>query len=281
MKHPCLLENVTHLAAVASLVAYFFLPPAADAAQSEWVKSEGGDIRIVADRPQPDGTIPAILDIKLKPGWKTYWLEPGASGISPQVAIDPQSGISFSGLRFPAPKAFDDGGVHYTGYDRPVAFPLSLKRERTGDLSLKASVFLGVCKDICIPVQADFSLSLPAGMPENPLDKARIEAAVSALPAEPSETFKVRSASFDAAAKRLRLSLVAPGMSAGTLPELFLAGPPGYSFGKAENVKMADGQVMAEVPVRIPSNGGALKSGSVLLVARSGEHSMQTPLAFD
>ncbi|MCW0000385.1 protein-disulfide reductase DsbD family protein [Pararhizobium sp. YC-54] len=243
------------------------------------MQSEGGDVRIVADRPEPDGTIPAILDIRLKPGWKTYWLEPGSSGISPQVTIDPEDGIAFSGLRFPAPKAFHDGIASYTGYDHSVAFPLSLKREKTGDLLLKASVFLGICKDICIPVQADLSLSLPESLAGNPLDRARIDDAVAALPMEPSDTFKVTAASFDAAGKRLHVSLVTPEAVAPA--ELFLAGPPGYSFGKPEMVTSENGKVTAEIPVRIPAKGGALKSGSVVLVARSGGLSMQTPLAFD
>jgi DsbC/DsbD-like thiol-disulfide interchange protein len=280
MKHHRLLENVTHLAALASLVGFFFIAPPADAAQSQWVHAEGGAIRIVAGGQQPDGTIPAILDIRLNPGWKTYWLDPGASGIAPQVSFDAKDGIFFSGMRFPAPKSFGEGIGSYTGYDKYVAFPLLLKSDKNGDLSLKASVFLGICKDICIPVQAELSLSLPDGVADI-LDEARIEDAVAALPAQPSETFKVKAASFDAAGKRLRLSLVTPGVSTGTAPELFLAGPPGYSFGKPENVTMANGEFTAELPVRVPAKGGALKSGSVLLVARSGERSMETPLAFD
>lgn len=279
MKHHRLLENVPHLAALATLSAYFFIAPAANAAQSEWVQSEGGAVRIVADRPEPDGTIPAILDIRLKPGWKTYWVEPGASGIPPQITVDPQDGISFSGLRFPAPKAFHDGIASYTGYDRSVAFPLSLKREKSGDLNLKASVFLGICKDICIPVQADIHLSLPEGLAENPLDRARIDDAVAALPMQPSGAFRVTGASFDAAEKRLHLSLQTP--VAAKPAEFFLSGPPGFSFGKAENVTVENGKVTAEIPVRVPAKGGALKSGTVMLVARSGNQSMETPLAFD
>lgn len=269
------------MTALASLAAYFFITPAANAAQSEWVKSEGGAVRIVADSPQPDGTIPAILDIRLQPGWKTYWQEPGASGIPPQVTIDPQTGISFSGLRFPAPKAFHDGVASYTGYDRSVAFPLLLKREKSGDLTLKASVFLGICKDICIPVQANLSLHLPAGLAKNPLDGARIADAASALPEPPSDTFKITAASFDPAAKRIHVQLKVPQGTGETHADLFIAGPPGYSFGKPENVSNAGGQMTAEIPVRIPSKGGTLKSGSVLLVARAGGRSMESPLAFD
>jgi DsbC/DsbD-like thiol-disulfide interchange protein len=279
MKHHRLIENVPHLAALASLAAYFFIAPTANAAQSEWVQSQGGAVRIVADRPAADGTIPAILDIKLKPGWKTYWIEPGASGIPPQVTVDPRDGISLSGLRFPAPKDFHDGIASYTGYDHSVAFPLSLKREKTGNLNLKASVFLGICKDICIPVQADLHLSLPEGLAENPLDRARIDDAVASLPMPPSDTFKVTAASFDTVEKRLHLSLVTP---VAEMPaELFLSGPPGYSFGKPEKVTAENGKVTAEIAVRVPAKGGVLKSGSVLLVARAGDQSIETPLAFD
>jgi DsbC/DsbD-like thiol-disulfide interchange protein len=278
MKHHRLREIVPHLAALATLAAYFFIAPAAMAAQSQWVQSQGGEVRIVAAKPLADGTIPAILDIRLKPGWKTYWIEPGASGIPPQVTIDPQDGIVFSGLRFPAPKAFHDGIAGYAGYDHSVAFPLSLKREKSGDLSLNASVFLGICKDICIPVQADLHLSLPEGLAENPLDRARIEDAVAALPMPPSGTFKVTAAAFDAAEKRLHLELVTP---AAAPAEIFLSGPAGYSFGTPDTVVAQDGKVTAVVPVRVPAKGGALKSGAVTLVARSGDQSIETPLAFD
>ncbi len=278
MKHHRLREIVPHLAALATLAAYFFIAPSAMAAQSQWVQSQGGEVRIVAAKPHADGTIPAILDIRLKPGWKTYWIEPGASGIPPQVTIDPKDGIVFSGLRFPAPKAFHDGIAGYTGYDHSVAFPLSLKRGKSGDLSLNASVFLGICKDICIPVQADLHLSLPEGLAENPLDRARIEDAVAALPMAPSGTFKVTAAAFDAAEKRLHLELITP---AAMPAELFLSGPAGYSFGSPDTVVAQDGKVTAVVPVRVPAKGGPLKSGAVTLVARSGDQSIETPLAFD
>ena len=274
-------KNVTHLAALASLAAYFFIMPGAEAAQSEWLRSEGGDVRIVADSAGDDGTIPAILDIRLKPGWKTYWLEPGASGITPQVTVDAGAGISLSGLRFPPPRTFDDGVVRYTGYDQSVAFPLALKREKPGDLMLEASVFLGICKDICIPVQGKLTLALPQDGVENPLDGARIKAAIAALPEKPSDDFKLASASFDPAAKRLRVALTVPANAGGATPDLFLAGPPGYGFGKPEKITNADGHVTAEVPVRVSSKGGALKSGAVLLLARIGGRSMETPLAFD
>ncbi len=281
MKYHRRLQNVTHLAVLASLAGYFFAGSIAWSATSEWVASEGGEVRIVAAKPRADGTIPAILDIRLKPGWKTYWIDPGASGIPPQVTVAPLSGVTFSGLRFPAPKTFDDGVVRYTGYDHSVAFPLSLKGGTDGDITLKGSVFLGICKDICIPVQGEFNISLPATQVENPLERARIDKAIVDLPEAPSDTFKITAAGFDPSAKRLKLSLTLPATDAKTPPELFLSGPSGFSFGKAENVDIKNGVMTADVPVRVPAKGGELADGAVLLVVRAGERSMQTTLAFD
>jgi DsbC/DsbD-like thiol-disulfide interchange protein len=280
MKRCRLLQNVTHFLALASLAGYFFAGHTI-AASSEWVEVQGGEIRIVAAKPQVDGSIPAILDIRLEPGWKTYWREPGASGIPPEITVDAAGGIDYAGIRFPAPKTFDDGIVRYVGYDQPVALPLALKRNRSGDLFLKASVFLGICKDICIPVQADLSVALPEALVENPLERARIDAALEALPQPPDDTFKVASASYDPEAQSLRVRLSLPKTTTAQSPELFIAGPPGYGFGKPKMTRAADGSFNAEIPVRAPKKGGALKSGSVVVTIKAGARSMESPLAFD
>lgn len=273
------LQNVTYFLALASLAGYFFAGHT-KAASSEWVAVQGGEVRIVAAKPQADGSIPAILDIRLEPGWRTYWREPGASGIPPEVTVDTAGGIDSSGIRFPAPKTFVDGIYRDFGYDHPVALPLDLKRNRPGDLSLNANVFLGICKDICIPVQAELSVSLPEKLVENPLERARIDAAVAALPQAPNDHFHVASAAYDPQAQVLRVTLALPADSDAEQPELFIAGPPGYGFGKP--VLSRDGSnTRADIPVRAPKAGGALKSGSVVIVVRAGDQSMESPLAFD
>ncbi len=280
MKRRYPLQNVTHFLALASLAGYFFALPVR-AASSEWVAVQGGEVRIVAAKPQADGSIPAILDIRLEPGWKTYWREPGASGIPPEVTIDSAGGIDFSGIRFPAPKNFDDGIVQYVGYDASVALPLDLKRNRPGDLSIDASVFLGICKDICIPVQAKLTLALKDETVENPLEKARIDRAVEALPAAPDETFRIVSASYDPDARKLAFSIDLPADRRQQSPEIFVAGPPGFGFGKAQVSMDENGMARAEIPVRPPAKGGVLKSGAVLVTVRADTRSMESPLAFD
>src|SRR5690606_40529635 len=55
---------------------------AAQAASSDWHNVEGGSIRIVtACAPDAEGYIRGALQIVLVPGWKTYWMDPGSSGV--------------------------------------------------------------------------------------------------------------------------------------------------------------------------------------------------------
>lgn len=286
MKHPRCPSPVFRPVSNLLLAGICFLslvttPQEAQAASSDWVSSEGGDVRIVAAPPLSDGTIPAILEIRLKPGWKTYWREPGASGIPPQITVNPLSGIVFSGLLFPAPKTFDDGVVRYTGYDRSVALPMQLQQLDPGSaVDLKASVFLGICKDICIPVQAELAVALPAGAIANPLEQARIDDAKAALPDASTADFKVTETNLDPAAKTLRISFITPEDKDET-PEIFLAGPAGFSFGKAMVKDAADGGYTADIPYQTSAKDGKLTGKTVVLVLRAGARSMETPLAFE
>lgn len=273
-------QNMAQFIGAASLIAAFFLTVAAQAATSDWVTSPGGMIRLVAAQPRRDGTIPATLEVKLNAGWKTYWREPGASGIPPQVTIDPASGVVLEKVGFPVPKTFDDGVVRYVGYDKSVAFPLTLKRvQGTGDINIRASVFLGICEDICIPVQGELTLALKQGDFDNPLDSARIDDAVAALPEAPSKDFAVTASRYDAEKTVLHLSVHLP--DGADHPELFLAGPSGVSFGKPEIAIEGETGLSAAVPVRLSGKDRELKGKPIVVTIRAKGRSMETTLAFD
>lgn len=273
-------QKMVQFLRAATLAAAFFPAVTAGAASSEWVTSPGGMVRLVAAQPKEDGTISAALEIKLNPGWKTYWREPGASGIPPQVTLDPTGGIVLEKIGFPVPKTFDDGVVRYVGYDKPVAFPLTLRRvQGTGDVDIRASVFLGICEDICIPVQGDLTLALKQGDFDNPLDGARIDAAVDALPEAPSGEFAITASRYDAEKAVLHLSVHMPN---GTdRPELFLAGPSGVSFGKPEISTEGEASLSAAVPVRLSGKDRELKGKPIVVTIRARDRSMETTLAFD
>ncbi|MDO9415776.1 protein-disulfide reductase DsbD domain-containing protein [Pararhizobium sp.] len=251
----------------------------AQAAASGWISSQGGDVRLVAGAPDASGTIQAILQIRLKDGWKTYWIDPGESGIPPQVTAQDTGNTTISEVRFPAPKRFDDGVVRYFGYDEPVAFPLTLKSTGTS-ASIRLSVFLGICKDICIPVQGELSLDLKPGEEASPLEKVAIRRAGSALPEQPSADFTLQSADFDAATSRVRVVLTIPEISDGSPPDLFVTGAGAVRFGAPENVSVTGTQLTADLPVLSENGKQAPSAGTAMLVTVAGGRSMQTTLAF-
>lgn len=268
--------------AKAGLLITLFLAGPAKAATSEWLDSPGGAVRLVASQPRQDGSIPAILEVRLAPGWKTYWRDPGASGIPPQVTLDPTAGVKLEAIRFPAPKSFGEGPERYAGYDAPVAFPLLLKRMNDqADVTIRASVFLGVCEDICIPVQGQLELTLKRGDFDNPLDGARIDEAIEALPQAPSEDFRVSQAQFDAAAGLIRIDLQLPEAAANVEPELFLAGPSGVFFGKPIVGSASGPTRRVEVPVKSAGKDSQTGAEPVAITVRAGDRTMETTLAFD
>lgn len=250
------------------------------AASSAWVTSPGGAFRLVASQARPDGSIPAILEVKLEPGWKTYWRDPGASGIPPQITFDPSGAVALEAIRFPAPKTFGEGPGRYVGYDGSVAFPLVLKRlSDEKDLAVRASVFLGVCEEICIPVQGTLDLTLESGDFDNPLDGARIENAIASLPEPPSDDFRITKSAFDEATGTIRLDLRLP-QGAGK-PEIFLAGSAGLSFGPPVVGDLTGAERRVDVPVKLSAKDREIAGKAIVLTVRAGDRSMETTLAFD
>jgi DsbC/DsbD-like thiol-disulfide interchange protein len=229
---------------------------------------------------QADGTIPALLDIRLAPGWKTYWRNPGQSGIPPSVSLPGASGLVLESIRFPVPKTFDDGFSSYIGYDRSVGLPLTLKRNEAGSAPARfsASVFLGVCKDICIPMQAELSVDLTSGVAADAEEAAIVAAAEAALPEAPSPGFTVTDARWTPDGKSLAVTFSAPGP---TEPEVFVSGPDGFQFGSGAVPARTGASYRVEVPLLHKPRGASLSGVPILFTADSGGRSMETPLAID
>ena len=140
------------------------LPPAkALAASSEWMDITGGKARLIIAEPVPGaGNTDALLQVDLNPGWKTYWRDPGDAGVPLQLDFSASRNAKLVDVLYPVPKRFDDGVTIWAGYDRPVAFGLKLERpDSASPVSLKGSVFIGVCEKICVPVQLVFEVEAP------------------------------------------------------------------------------------------------------------------------
>jgi DsbC/DsbD-like thiol-disulfide interchange protein len=204
----------------------------AHAASSGWHHVEGGSIRIVTSgKPDGDGLLRGALEIRLKPGWKTYWRDPGAAGVPPTLTASAGGSDAAVEIGFPTPGRFDDGYAQSAGYDRPVALALTLRlpEDANPPARLQADVFLGVCETICIPVQATLSFE-PGSGSEQPEHAAVVKAAFDALPAPARPGFAAEAGAVDDNAIMVETALP-EGVRA---LDLFVAGTAGLTLGTPE-----------------------------------------------
>lgn len=219
----------------------------AQAGSSGWHHVEGGSIRIVTSgEPDDDGRLRGALEIRLKPGWKTYWLDPGASGVPPTLAAAAGSEAARVEIGFPAPRRFDDGYALWAGYDEPLSLALTLTlpegEAAATSTRLDANVFLGVCETICIPVQARLSFDPRSGT-HDPADMLVVENAFSALPAPATPDFSAQLIAVDDDAMTIEATLPDGAATA----ELFVAGTPTLVLGTPERAEAG-----AEIRFRVP-----------------------------
>ena len=109
-----------------------------------------------------NGELLAGVQIRLEPGWKTYWRTPGDSGVPPSFDWSGSKNLKEAQVLYPAPHRFADAGGTAIGYEDEVVFPVKITPERPGEpVELKLNVAYGLCKTLCIPNQASLSLELP------------------------------------------------------------------------------------------------------------------------
>ena len=257
-----------------AVVTLLFINSPAVAATSPWVETPGGDVRLMALPAAADGSVRAMLDIRLHDGWKTYWRDPGGSGIPPSITV---KGAELISIGFPAPRRLGDDATHYIGYDRPVRLPLTLGKATGGPLS--ASVFLGVCKDICIPVQAELTVDASGEDFASPLEEAAIAEAEASLPHGAGDGFRPLGGRWTADGKSVTVRFEAP--QDGAAPDVFLSGSSSFEFGAAGPVRREGGAFVAEVPVLHRPKVFDLAKDPIRLTVRAGDRTMESPLAID
>ncbi|WP_162894703.1 protein-disulfide reductase DsbD domain-containing protein [Rhizobium terrae] len=246
-----------------------------------WAINEGGRMRIVAMPPEPDGTVRGALQIEPKPGWITYWKEPGDAGIPPQMVFSKAGGVTLSHIGYPVPKRIDNGKLRDIGYDHPVALPFELQVEQFGKpLNLGASAFVGLCRNICIPFQAEFSLKL-APVNGTPVEEAMIlNAAASKLPEPPSDDFAVTHYAMTHGREVLSLKLKLP-LGTFAPPQVIVTGPQGHVLFDGVNGRQDGDGYSLDMPVGKLPKGYDIKGKRWGILVVAGNRAMETSLAFE
>lgn len=162
----------------------------------------------------PGGTVLVGVHLHQEPGWHTYWKNGGDAGLPTEIAWELPEGWSASEILWPTPHRYVEAGDLTTfGYsDDPVLFAeITAPAGATGEATLRARVDWLMCKELCIPGDAEVELTLQVGGEGAPVparDLALIAASRERLPsgADALDGLDVQV--------HLDLSAVPPGQSA-------------------------------------------------------------------
>jgi DsbC/DsbD-like thiol-disulfide interchange protein len=208
---------------------------------SPWQRDTHSALRLVAGS-RSGGVLLGGIAIQLDPGWKTYWRNPGDSGVPPRFDFSRSDNVETVTILWPAPMKFDDGAGGFSlGYKKQVVLPLRIvAKSADKPVTLRAAVSYAVCDKLCIPVEANSELTF---MSVASTEDGGLAAALDAVPKPVSigaaNPLTIRDVKRDGD-KKVLVDVVAPGGAevnlfvegptpdwALPIPELVSPGPPG------------------------------------------------------
>lgn len=252
---------------------------AAVASASPWIDSTNSKVRLVSGTVDVDGkpTLLAGVQLRMNPGWKTYWKNPGDSGVPPSFDWSGSKNLKHAEVLYPAPHRFADAGGTAMGYDDEVVFPVKLTPEREGEpIVLKLAFDYGLCKDLCVPNEVILGLALGANAGKG--DALLLEAFLARVPkpAAPGIFPEVKGveAKLDGDAPELVIDAVFPPGATGT--DLFVDAGDVFVPVPLPLGPVADGEQRFAVSFASPSESAAVKGKTLALTLVSNQGSTET-----
>ncbi|HUF55844.1 MAG TPA: protein-disulfide reductase DsbD domain-containing protein [Thermohalobaculum sp.] len=124
------------------------------------------DARLLVGEPRDDGSRDAGLELRVEPGWKTYWRAPGEAGIPPRFDWSRSANLAGVEVGWPAPQVFESFGLQTVGYAGTVVLPLRLTpQDPARPIDAVLDLALGVCRDICVLEETELGASIAPGAP--------------------------------------------------------------------------------------------------------------------
>lgn len=187
------------------------------AADTGWLRNAQNSHAEVRLRAAPQGDhLQLLLDIRLQPGWKTYWRSPGEGGVAPEIRWQtPDVNARWS---WPVPARFDVSGLTTQGYKGDVTLPIVLESAPQGTLA--GTLTLSTCSDVCI--LTDFPFQLDLSQPASPDFARDFAQAMGQIPADSGLTDQLDASFVDGT-----LQIRAQRQQGWQQPELFFDYPQG------------------------------------------------------
>ena len=254
----------------------------ARAAAGAWATTERVEARLVS---AVEGvgdlrTLPLGFELKLKPGWKTYWRSPGDAGLPPQLDWAQSKNIESARIAYPAPHRVTLLGLQTYGYSDHVVFPIAAEAKEPGKpLDAKVSATILVCEKICVPETFELALSVPAG-PATPGAEAQIVNRFrAAVPGDGTASgLMIERVSEARVGEKAALKVELASREPFSKPDVFVETDPQLAL-DAPTVVTEPGRASLLLPLVNPlPPGTALAGRAVTLTAVDGERSAERKL---
>jgi DsbC/DsbD-like thiol-disulfide interchange protein len=195
---------------------------------SRWDGDARSAIRLVAGSLPAGQTTPmrAGLEIRLKPGWHTYWRYPGDAGVPPRFDFAGSQNVKAVEILWPAPQRIPEEGMVAIGYTGDVMLPIAIvPQDVSKPVLLHLKLDYAVCEKLCVPAEGKAELLLTGGPSSQ---DAALAAAAARIPRKVAlgqgTALAIKSVRREKGGGRPRI-IVDVAAPPGTTPVLFAEGP--------------------------------------------------------
>ncbi len=138
------------------LIALLLLAlPAALSAQAV-VQNPSTRVELIAGAPDASGARTVGIVLTPKPGWHSYWSNPGEAGFAPKATWTLPAGATAAPLRFPVPGTLLVSGLMNYVYEKPTTL-LTTVAGPAGPIGLDLN-YLVCTAEMCVPESAKLTL---------------------------------------------------------------------------------------------------------------------------
>jgi DsbC/DsbD-like thiol-disulfide interchange protein len=195
---------------------------------SRWDGDARSAVRLIAGSSPPGKAAPlrAGIEIRIKPGWHTYWRYPGDAGVPPRFDFAGSHNVKTVDVLWPAPQRIPEHNLTVIGYASDVILPLAIVPRHWGKpVTLRLKLDYAVCEKLCVPADGKAQLVL-TGAPSS--FDAALAAAEAQVPKKMAlgegSTLAIKSVGRERGPGRPRV-IVDVAAPAGTDVTLFAEGP--------------------------------------------------------
>ena len=217
---------------------------AADA--SGWDGDQRSAVRLIAGSAL-EGSGGRILrggiELRLGPGWKTYWRYPGDAGVPPRFDFAGSENVKTITVLWPAPQRFSEDRINLIGYKGDVILPLRVTPEdHRKAVTLHLKLDYGICEKLCIPADAKVELVLSGDTSSREVALAAAEARVpKPIAIGEGKTLTIHDVRREVGSTPPRIIVDVAAPSASSL-DLFVEGPtPDWSLPLPEPIAAPSG----------------------------------------